>query len=144
MVVKRLVLCGSMSLAKEMLDIKAKVETMYPDISVEVPGGAEVCASYINANDKLERAEDKIANDWIRHHWSFIKDSDAILVVNSPKCGVENYIGANSFMEMGFAHVLNRRIFILHDIPELEFYCDEIVAMKPICLHGELSKLKSN
>ena len=43
---------------------------------------------------------------------------------------------------MGFAHVLNKKIFILNDIPEM-IYIDEIKAMQPIILNGNLAKIKS-
>lgn len=42
--------------------------------------------------------------DAIRGHFKKIEESDAILVCNYTKNGVENYIGANTFLEMGFAY----------------------------------------
>ncbi len=39
---------------------------------------------------------------------------------------------------MGFAHVLDRKIFLLNDIPDIS-YTDEIRAMKPIILNGDIS-----
>lgn len=40
--------------------------------------------------------------------------SDAILVLNYDKKGIKNYIGGNTLMEMGFAHVHDkaRRSFL--------------------------------
>ena len=56
------------------------------------------------------------------------------------KNNIKNYIGGNSFLEMGFAHILNKKIFILNDIPEM-IYTDEIEAMQPIALRGDLTKI---
>jgi len=57
------------------------------------------------------------------------------------KKGVKNYVGGNSFLEMGFAFILKKKIFLLNDIPEMP-YTSEIVAMKPICLKGNLEKIQ--
>jgi predicted RNA-binding protein with PUA domain len=62
------------------------------------------------------------------------------LVVNEDLNGIKGYIGGNSFLEMGFAHVLNKKIFLLNPISEMG-YEDEIVAMKPVILNGDLDKI---
>jgi len=61
--------------------------------------------------------------------------------VNYDKRGIKNYIGGNSFLEMGFAHILQKKIFLLNGIPEI-IYSDEIKAMQPTVLNGDLSKIK--
>ena len=45
-------------------------------------------------------------------------------------------------MEIGFAHVNNKKIFLLNSIPENVPYKDEIRAMVDIVLNGDLSKIK--
>ena len=47
--------------------------------------------------------------------------------------GVENHIGGNTFLEMAFACVLNKPIYLLNPIPELS-YTSELEAMEPIVL----------
>jgi polysaccharide pyruvyl transferase WcaK-like protein len=70
-----------------------------------------------------------------------LKKSDALLVLNkSLKDGRENYISGSSFLEMGFAHALGKKIFLLQGIPEVS-YKDEILAMHPIVLNGNLNKI---
>jgi peptidoglycan/xylan/chitin deacetylase (PgdA/CDA1 family) len=101
-------------------------------------------------NDQLERnargeqASVKRENDYIRVHYKHILESDAILIVNNTKNGINNYIGGNALMEMGQAYVNGRKIFLLNDIPRLEDlnYATEIEAMDPICLHGDLAAIK--
>ena len=44
-------------------------------------------------------------------------------------------------MEIGFAHVNNKKVFLLNDIPENISYVDEIRAMADISLNGDLSKI---
>lgn len=65
------------------------------------------------------------------------KESDAIIVINVDKNGIKNYIGGNTFLEMGFAYVLDKKLFLLNDIPKVN-YKDEIVALKPIILNGNI------
>jgi hypothetical protein len=56
--------------------------------------------------------------DAIREFWKPMQDADALLVANFDKQGIKNYIGGNAFLEMGFAHVLNQKIYLLHPIPK--------------------------
>ena len=79
--------------------------------------------------------------DAIREFWNLMQGADAILVANYDKHGIANYIGGNTFLEMGFAHVLNQKIFMLNPIPEMPYYKTEIVAMKPAVVDGDLSKI---
>ena len=88
-----------------------------------------------------ESADFKRAHDYIRQHYNHILQSDAILIVNLEKMGIKNYIGGNCLMEMGMAYVNNKKIFLLNDIPVGISYLDEIKAMDPICLHGNLSAI---
>lgn len=44
-------------------------------------------------------------------------------------------------MEMGMAYVNDKKIFLLNDIPKDSAYLDEIEAMDPICLHGNLNNI---
>ncbi|MBI3037115.1 hypothetical protein HYY73_05205 [Candidatus Woesearchaeota archaeon] len=44
-------------------------------------------------------------------------------------------------MEIGFAHVLNKKIFLMNSIPEIEYYKSEIEAVKPIIINGNLFKI---
>lgn len=101
--------------------------------------------SFVGKTDEEKeqiKLEQKYTNDAIREFWVLMKDADAILVANYAKHGIENYIGGNAFLEMGFAHVLNQKIFLLHPIPEMPYYGTEIIAMKPIILDGDLSRIE--
>ena len=91
--------------------------------------------------DKGEHAQLKIDNDYIRWYYDAIVGSDAVLVVNLEKQGKKNYIGGNAFLEIGFAYVNDKKIFILNDIPQDSDFIDELVAMQPMVLKGDLSKI---
>ena len=88
-----------------------------------------------------ESAKNKVEYDLIRGYFEKIKDSDAILVANVERKGIKGYIGGNSFLEMGFAFVLNKPIYLLHEIPDVG-YRDEIEAMSPVILGGDFSLVR--
>jgi hypothetical protein len=67
--------------------------------------------------------------------------ADAVLVLNYDKHGVRNYIGANTFLEMGFAHVLGQKIFLFDSPPENSYLETKIIAMKPIIIFRDLKKI---
>jgi len=83
----------------------------------------------------------KIKDDVIRRYYGIIKECDAILVLNLEKNKIKNYIGGNTFLEMGFAHVLNKKIYLLNEILDMP-YTDEIKAMCPIVTEGNLDRIE--
>jgi len=70
-----------------------------------------------------------------------IADADAVIVANCDKGNIKNYIGGNSFLEAGFAHILNKKLYFLNNIPEM-IYSDELRALQPVILNGDLSLIK--
>ncbi|MFA6278707.1 MAG: hypothetical protein WCS97_03715 [Candidatus Paceibacterota bacterium] len=88
------------------------------------------------------KIEQKNNQDAIREFWHQMQGADAVLAVNLDKHGIKNYIGGNTLMEIGFAHVLNQKIYLLNPIPCISFYKSEIEAMRPTILNGDLSLIK--
>jgi hypothetical protein len=68
------------------------------------------------------------------------RSAEAILVLNCDKNNILGYIGGNTLMEMGIAFFLKKKIFLLNPVPELS-YQEEILAMKPIIINGDLGKI---
>ena len=83
-----------------------------------------------------------IRQDSIARYYEKVKDCDAILVLNIDKKGIKNYIGGNTFLEIGFAHVLGKKIYLYNPIPEIEYYKDEIKSMQPVILNRDLKQIK--
>lgn len=103
---------------------------------VVLPHDAE---EYAGRPDKVEEKwEQKQGHDLIRKYYHEIEKADAILVLNLTKNSIANYVGGNAFLEMGFAHILHKPIYLLNPIPEM-LYKDEIMAMNPIVLNGDIS-----
>ena len=93
----------------------------------------------------LEELEEQNEKKKEKNRLSFfdkLKKSDALLVVNNTlKNGRKNYISGSSFLEMGFAHALGKKLFLLQGVPDVS-YKDEILAMKPIILNGNVNNIK--
>lgn len=134
--VKTIALCGSMMFAKEMLQIKKQLEAI--NLIVNIQEDAE---DFTTGKKTNENKWQKIKLDPFKTYFNVIKKSDAILVINLEKKQIPNYIGANTLIEMAFAHILNKKIFLLNPIPDLS-YTDEIFAMKPLILNNQLNQIK--
>lgn len=127
-----------MAFAKEMIDTKSRLEKS--GHICFIPDGAD---DYANGRvEKIggsEGTKRKIANDLIRKHYDLINNSDAILVLNYKKKDIENYIGGNSFLEIGYAYILRKKVFLMNGIPEIELIKQEIEAVQPIIINGNLN-----
>jgi len=93
------------------------------------------------SEDGTSRQEAKKGLRLVEKHLDKINESDAILVANYTKGDAENYIGANSFLEMGYAKYKGKKIFLLNPLPNQKYIGDELVSFEPIILHGDLDKI---
>ncbi len=136
----RIVICGSMKLSRRMIEVQDELQKFGHEIIL--PRHTEEYAK-MNTSDHIhnESVKNKIENDLIRDYYNEIAKNDAVLIVNDNLNGVAGYIGGNSFLEMGFAHVLNKDIYLLNPIPEASFK-DELVAMQPVVLEGDFRMIK--
>lgn len=101
-------------------------------------------AAFIGLSDEEKetlKLKQKYEMDAIREHWGTIQKSDSVLILNYDKSGIPGYIGGNSFLEMGFAYIQRKPIFLLNPIPEMPYYKTEIIAMKPTVIDGDLARL---
>ena len=129
-----------MQFTDKMMEVQKRLNEMGHEAFVSSFG-----PSYVGKTaEEIERLklDHKNHHDAIRDYWNVIKDCNAILVLNEDKHGIANYIGGNTLMEIGFAHVLNKKIFLLNPVPEIPFYQTEIEAVKPVILNGDLSKIE--
>jgi len=94
------------------------------------------------AEDNKSRVEAKKKFEFIGEHMDKIEKSDAVLIVNVTKKDIKNYIGANTFLEMGFAYYCKKKIFTLNALPDQPYIIDELLTFDPIVLNGDLSKIK--
>jgi hypothetical protein len=135
-------ICGSMSFAKEMKKIQEKL--MKQGHSVLVPQDTELHLSNPSFIDNLsENLEHCISENVLKVGFDLIAKADAILVLNFPKNGIKGYIGTSTLMELGVAHFLGKKIFILNDVPDFNKvrWAHEVTMMQPVFLKGDLAKI---
>jgi len=129
----KITLCASSKFFDKLVQIKSNLENL----------GHEVLTTSMN-QFREEDAEAKIKYNLIKEHFNKINRSDAILVVNIDHKGIKGYIGGNSFLEMGKAYDKEIPIFLLNQILEELSYSDEIKAMQPVVINGNLEMIMIN
>lgn len=129
-----LVICGSMSsytimksLKKDLL--KYKIPSITP-----IEESDTIFKSTKNEFLRFKREVSKENFKLIRKPQVY-----GILVVNSPKKNIVNYIGANTFAEIAIAFNARKKIFLLHDI--FKVFEDELLAWEAIPLYNDLNLL---
>lgn len=135
----RIGICGSMQFTEKMLEVRDQLKELGHDAFV-----TELHQPFIGKSDEEKekiKIDQKNNQDAIREMWHLMQDADAVLVLNLDKHGLKHYIGGNTFLEMGFAHVLNQKIFLYNPIPDMPYYKTEIEAMKPVVINGDLLKI---
>ena len=139
----KITLCGSVKFADKFVEIYKKLEEMghKPMIHEKMFGIADGTATAIIDGIEKDHGKLKRQEGFIKWWHDCIKGGDAILVINYDKNGIKNYIGGNTLMEIGFAHVNDKKIFLLNPIPKKVPYVDEIEAMVDVVLDGDLGKI---
>lgn len=138
----KIVVCGSSSFRKEVTEFRDRLKAMGHEAIVNpiYDDWAQGKRQELWEQVQKDHASVKREHNFIKWYYNAIVNSDAILVVNLNKNGSENYIGGNVLMEIGFAHVHDKKIFLLNPAPEVG-YKDEILAVSPVVLNGDLSKI---
>lgn len=131
-------ICGSIKFIEEMRIIEKQLIKMGHKIymPVKAPG-----VDYWE-KDNSKRVIAKRGLGLIEKHLDKIEISDAILVVNVDKLHKNNYVGANTFTEICFAHYRKKKIYFLNPIPRQSYILDELQSIDPIILNGDLPLIK--
>ena len=136
-------ICGSMQFYQEMKEIKKTLVGMGHNVVVPMGDYEGVPIEARKDLTKEELIAAKIEYDFIRSNFHNIEQSDAILIINYPKKGIDGYIGGNTFLEMGYAFGLKKKIFVLFPLPPMDYEA-EMHAMQPIIIDGDLEKINNN
>jgi hypothetical protein len=146
----KITLCASIAFIDEMAKIKTELKKMgheikMPPLEISNKDGKMISVKEYYAIRKA--ATDSETWVWqekerrIRGHFDKIAWSDAILVLNYDKNNVSGYIGGNTFLEIGIAFYLGKKIFLLNQIPDMP-YKEEILAMMPVVINDDLTLIK--
>ncbi len=135
----KIAIAGSMHYSEKMLETQRILEAL---------GHEAIVSSFVDefvGKDDVEKERIKIDQknnrDAIREFWRKMQGADALLVLNFERHGIPNYVGGNTLMEIGFAHVLGHKIFLWNPIPDIPYYKSEIEAVKPTVINGDLSRI---
>ena len=140
----KIVICGSSTFKEKMLEYRDRLLALghepivHPDYEAFTKGEKQEIWSQITGG---EHHEAKRSQGYIKRYHNAIANSDAVLILNFDKRGIKNYIGGNTLMEIGFAHVNDKKIFLLNEIPEQVPYVDEIRAMADTVIYDDLNRI---
>jgi hypothetical protein len=137
----KITICGSITFMDEMERLEKKLIKMgFSEVFMPI-GLGDAEKKQINKWTVKESAQRKIDLDLINMHWRKVLKADCILVANYEKKEIPGYVGGNTFLEMGFAFVTGKPIFMLNPIPDMD-YSSEMRGMQPIVINNKLSKIK--
>ncbi|MDD2731619.1 MAG: hypothetical protein PHI53_00260 [Candidatus Pacebacteria bacterium] len=136
----RLMICGSMYFAKEMLKAKKTLEELGHE--VRVPSDVYQCIENPDLNMDLEYCLD---TDIDKKDFNQVAESEGIVVLNYPKNNIIGYIGGASLMEIGIARHLGKKIFLLYNPPSEKDlrYALEVKVSRPIILNGDFKNINN-
>lgn len=140
-----------MAFYTEFLELQQTLEVMghtvlAPTLELEVAGDGVSVGKFVGQQggaDAFPPEHDvwKKKGSAILTHFAKIDASDAVLITNWEKKGQPNYIGANGFLEMGYAFATGKKIYILNDLPAQSPFKEEILGMQPTILHGSIEQI---
>lgn len=149
----KITVCGSMLFHVEMEKVGAQLrgrghEVEVPELRMDAndsrEGGKMSIRDLVEQNGGID-AFPQNHEIWqekaraIDDHFAKIAWSDAVLIANYSKHGIDGYVGGNTLMEIAVARYLKKKIFILYPISS-ELSCkEEIFGTQPTIIDGDLS-----
>lgn len=136
-------ICSSMRFAEDILKTKKELESK--GHIVHIPVDTEHIIENPHLPDSLEEdCKHLQESNILKRCFDLIAESDAILVLNYEKHGVKGYMGTSVLMEVGLAHYLEKKIFLLNNIPDYnkQRWAHEVHAVNPIVLNGNLERIE--
>lgn len=128
-------LCGSMAHKTQLQQLIVGLREA--GLTVSTPAMAEAVTDWSEYND-AEIIERK--GYFVRRHFANIASARMVLVCNYEKRGINNYVGTNMLMEMTAGFVYGKPLYLLNPVPEQNGR-EEILAMQPVILDGDITKL---
>jgi len=137
----KIAICGSMAFSKEMIRVQKELEKMGHDI--KFPDDTEKAEERKLNTDLDADFRHCVATDIMKVWHNEIANSDAALVVNGTKHGIENYIGVATMMDLAVSYHENKKIFVLNGMPDRNKlrHTHELMIMNPIFMNGDLNNI---
>ncbi len=137
----KIFLCASMNFYQEL--VKVETDLIANGYVVDIP----VSAKTMKAKNDFVVEHFKGATTsaqkglYIKENFDNIASSDAILVINNEKNGIQGYVGPNVLMEIGLAYHLGIKIFVWNQYPTDAPYKDELLALNVQVINQDLSQI---
>ncbi len=134
----KITVCGSMATEQLVADMFAAGEQL------EAMGHQPIMPEDKMTSDYSELDGDELAKRkkyYVDLHVRKVEEADALVVLNPERKGIPGYIGANTFLEMVVAMYLKKPIYILNPLDRRLGAYDEILAMEPVFLNGDLTNV---
>ncbi|MDD3285761.1 MAG: hypothetical protein PHG95_03995 [Patescibacteria group bacterium] len=140
----KIVICGSVDFSPQIAAAAAFLgerghEVTVPLLTQKIMDGEVGYEDFLQ--EKADRGDGVFrraeSGSLIRRYYHLIEKADAVLIVNEEKKGIAGYIGANTFLEIGFAHALDKKIYLLNP-PADGNYNDELAEISPVIINGDL------
>lgn len=138
----KITICGSIKNADKLVEIYDQLKKLGHEPQMHENMFAIARGELNEVAGGVEHADVKRKNNYIKLWYDLIVSGDAVVIGNFDRKGFKNYIGGNTLMEIGFAHVNGKKIFLYNPIPEEVSYADEIKAMADVVLDGDFSKVR--
>lgn len=137
---KKVMIGGSMTFAKEMKETKKVLEGM--GYEVFVPLDTE---HVIEDPDKKTDIQFMKELGVGRRDAELVAKSDAFVILNHPKHGVDGYIGPGACRDLSVAWWLKKKIFFLFPYDESQNnHKYEMLGFNPIILEGDIKNIKKH
>lgn len=139
---KIITICSSASHYKQVLEIEEKLKEM--KFIVKIPTTARIMQKQNNFDVAFYKTWLQDKNHYSKkrklmsEHFRKIISSNAILVLNLEKNGVDGYIGGNVLMEMALAFHYSKPVFIYNDIDDNLSIKEEVYGLAPFFIKQDL------
>lgn len=143
---KTITICASVSHYKQVIPIEQELKKM--GFKVLVPDTLRTMQKNNNFDVEFYKTWHKNKNDYgkktklVIAHFKKVLKGDAILIVNFEKNGMEGYIGGNVLMEITLAFHFKKPIYVYNKVSDKLPILEEIYAVQPTFLAGDLTKIK--
>jgi len=140
----RITILGSSKFAEQMVEYRDKLIKLGHQVNLHEHYVAQGNGGMPDLIKRMEKEHANVKREFGYHRYHYdeiVNKSDGVLVLNFDKNGIKNYIGGNTLMELGFAYVHNKKIFLLKPIPKMT-YTDEIESVDPVVINGDLDLIR--
>jgi len=137
-------LCSSVSFYRQVIMVKIELESLgftvlVPDLSSQME--SENNYSFESYAERFDDANPQVKKRLMDEHFKKIAQSDGVLIINKRKHELEGYIGPNVLMEITVGYFLQKPVFLLHPVEKSLPAFDEVMALQPLIIYGELKQI---